>query len=242
LHFDFCILNLFIILLLNWLDSAHYIMFQGLSTQQFLEISEIRKGVVILKNKALRSILLVSSVNFALKSEIEQDAIVYQFQTFLNSLDFPIQIFIQSQRLNITRYLHRIEQAKERQKNKLLKSEAAEYQKLIQNIVGTGVIMNKSFYVIVPFEFSVGAKGLKIRDTFLTSLVGQQRIPEKHFERFRNQLTQRTDFVAAGLRKCGIHTIVLGTREITELYWSVYNPQEAEVGFYPEMPPELIVS
>lgn len=215
-------------------------MFQNISTQAFLEISQIRKGVVILKNKALRSVLLISSVNFALKSEEEQDAVIYQFQSFLNSLDFSVQIFIQSQRLNINRYLQKINEAKEKQKNKLLKAEAIEYYKFIQAIIGTGVIMSKSFYLVVPFEISMAKKkGGGSIDSAKASFVGQKKIPEKEFERFRHQLFQRRDFVVSGIRKCGVQAIPLNSRELIELYWSMHNPREAEIGFCPEVPPEL---
>jgi hypothetical protein len=213
-------------------------MFQRTSTQMFLEVSQIRKGVVILKNKALRTVVLISSTNFALKSEQEQDAVIYQFQSFLNSLDFPIQIFIQSQRLNISRYLQRIKEAKDKQQNKLLKAEAIEYYKFIQAIVGTGVIMKKNFYLIIPFEISV-AKGGGIGD-IKTSFIGQKKIQEKEFERFRHQLFQRRDFVLSGIRRCGLQGIPLNSRELIELYWSVHNPREAEIGFCPEVPPELM--
>ena len=217
-------------------------MLQNIPTQGFLEISEIRKGVVILKNKALRSILLVSSTNFALKSEEEQDAVVYQFQSFLNSLDFSVQIFIQSQRLNINQYLQKINEAKEKQRNKLLKAEAIEYYKFIQSIIETGVIMSKSFYMVIPFEISIGGKKKQggIAETIKTSFVGQKSIPEKQFERFRHQLFQRRDFVISGIKRCGIQAVPLNSRELMELYWSIHNPREAEIGFCPEVPPELI--
>ena len=121
------------------------------STQQFLEIDQIREGVMILKNKALRAVMMVSSLNFALKSDEEQSAIIYQFQNFLNSLDFPCQIIIQSRKLNITGYLDKVKDLELKQKNELLKVQTKEYYNFINELVSTGTIMSKSFFVVIPF-------------------------------------------------------------------------------------------
>ncbi|GAF89164.1 unnamed protein product, partial [marine sediment metagenome] len=143
----------------------------SISTQQFLEIDQIREGVVILKNKALRAVMMVSSLNFALKSEEEQSAIIYQFQNFLNSLDFTCQIVIQSRKLNITGYLDQIKELEAKQPNELLKTQTAEYRKFIEDIIAGappagkyGEIMSKSFYVVIPFTLleTKGVSPLKI--------------------------------------------------------------------------------
>ena len=135
------------------------------STQQFLELGQIKEGIVVLKNKSLRGIMMVSSINFALKSEDEQNAIIGGFQNFLNSLDFSLQIFIQSRRLNITGYLDKLKELELRQTNDLLRVQTAEYRKFISELISSGSIMNKSFYAVVPFQLvtipgftSAGAK------------------------------------------------------------------------------------
>jgi type IV secretory pathway VirB4 component len=203
------------------------------TTQQFLEIEDIREGVLILKDKSLRGILLVSSLNFALKSEEEQNAIIYQFQNFLNSLDFPIQIYIQSRRLNITGYIEKLKELEKQQKNDLLKIQTREYIQFIENLLAQGSIMSKNFYVIVPFfPFGLPGVGRKKEKTSVLS--------DEEFERAKTQLWQRMEFVAHGLRGCGLFCAPLSTQEIIELFWSIYHPKEAEVGFYPEIPPELI--
>ncbi|GAH03461.1 unnamed protein product, partial [marine sediment metagenome] len=122
------------------------------STQDFLKFDQIRDGVIILKNKGLRSILMVSSLNFALKSSEEQNAIIYQFQNFLNSLDFSCQILIQSRRLNIIGYLDKLEDIEKKEENELLKVQITEYRKFIEGIMAGGTIMQKTFYVIIPFS------------------------------------------------------------------------------------------
>jgi len=105
------------------------------STQQFLEFSEIKEGVVVLKNQTLRGILMVSSVNFALKSEEEQRSIIFQFQSFLNTLDFPVEIIMQSRKLNISGYLDKLNQMGEAEENQLMKVQIREYGNFIRKII-----------------------------------------------------------------------------------------------------------
>jgi type IV secretory pathway VirB4 component len=202
------------------------------STQQFLEIEDIKEGVLILKDKSLRGVLVVSSLNFALKSEEEQNAIIYQFQNFLNSLDFPVQIYIQSRKLNITGYLEKLKELEREQKNELLKIQAKEYISFIENLVAESSIMSKNFYLVVPF-FPAPLPGVGKREK-------SSVLSDEEFERAKNQLWQRIEFVAQGLRRCGLFCTPLNTLELIELFWSIYHPKEAEVGYYPEIPPELI--
>ena len=209
------------------------------STQDFLEIEQIREGVVVLKSKALRGVLMVSSLNFALKSEDEQNATIYQFQNFLNSLDFFCQIVVQSRKLNITGYLEKIKELEGKQENDLLKIQTAGYHDFIKELVGTGVIMTKTFFVIVPFTL------LDVKqDSSKRKLFRAPKIPtlnEEDFQRCKNQLWQRLEFVALGLKRCSLRAIPLTTPELIELFWSLHHPKEAEVGYYPELPPELII-
>lgn len=211
-----------------------------LTTQQFLEIKQIREGMIILKNKAMRGILMVSSLNFALKSEDEQNAILYQFQSFLNALDFSCQIVIQSRRLNITGYLEKLKELEENQKNKLLKMQTREYREFIKQLVEERLILTKKFFIVIPYTLLESA-GL---DTSEKGLLKKAKIPtltEKTFQRCKTQLWQRMEYIALGLRRCGLQAVPLTTPEIVELFWSLHHPKEAEVGFYPEFPLELIL-
>ncbi|MCX6790707.1 MAG: hypothetical protein NTV62_00745 [Candidatus Gribaldobacteria bacterium] len=124
----------------------------AIPSQNFLEFKQIKEGIITLKNRALRGVLLVSSINFDLKSEEEQNAIIFQFQNFLNSLDFSTQIIIQSRRLNITGYFEKLKEFEQKQKNELLKIQTAEYRKFIESLVGRGTIMTKQFFVVVPYS------------------------------------------------------------------------------------------
>ncbi len=205
-------------------------------TQKLLEIEQIREGVVILRNKSLRGVIMTSSLNFALKSEDEQNAIIYQFQNFLNSLDFSIEIVVQSRRLNITGYLEKLKELELQQENELLKFQTAEYRQFIKDLIAGGGIMAKSFFVVVPFAL------IKIPGAQATKGLFKRKGPalsEDHFQRVKSQLWQRMEFVSLGLRRCGLQCITLNTSELVELYWGLYHPEEAEVGYYPEIPPEL---
>jgi len=208
----------------------------GTSAQEFLEIADVREGVMILKDKSLRGILMVSSLNFALKSEEEQSAIIYQFQNFLNSLDFFCQVVVHSQRLNLAGYIEKLRELETKQPNELLKMQTKGYREFIESLVATGTIMTKSFYLIVPFyplELGGFVKGKEKKLEGLT-------LSESQFQRCKTLLLQRLEFLALGLRRCGLNVVLLNSEEIIELFWNFYHPKEAEVGYYPLIPPELL--
>lgn len=208
----------------------------GLSTQEFLQIEKIKEGVVVLKNRGLRMILMASSLNFALKSDDEQNAIIYQFQSFLNSLDFFCQIVIQSRKINITGYLEKLKRLEEKEHNDLLKRQIEDYIKFIASLTEDSSIMQKSFYIVVPFsvletQSSVGESTKKI--------IKAGEIKEDEFQRAKAQLWQRAEFVALGLQSCGLDVVPLDTSELIELFWSLHHIKESEKGYYPDLPPEL---
>jgi len=211
-----------------------------LSTQQFLEIDQIKDGILILKNKALRGIMMVNSINFALMSEDEQNAIIGQYQNFLNSLDFSLQIVVQSRRLNITSYLDKLRDLETRQNNDLLRTQLVEYRNFINEIVSGGTIMNKSFYVVVPFQpamlpiMTSGPKKQKIDRSKIAEIAQEQ------FSHSKSQLLQRMEFTALGLRRCGLQCVPLNSLELAELFWGTHHLEESERGYFPEIPPELI--
>ena len=206
------------------------------STQNFLQFSQIKEGVMMLKNKAFRGILMVSSVNFDLKSEDEQNAIIYQFQSFLNSLDFSCQIVVQSRRLNITGYFDKLKELEEKQENELLKIQTAEYRKFIEGMVSRGTIMTKQFFFVVPYSFGEGLD----RGGALKLSPKLPSFTDETIKRCKEQLMQRMEFVAIGLRRCGLNIVPLTSPEMIELFWGLHHPREAEFGYYPEIIPELI--
>ena len=217
-----------------------------LATQSFLEIQDIKEGTVILKNNSIRGIMLVSSISFALKSGDEQTAIIYAFQNFLNSLDFFCQILIQSRNINITPYLDSLKMLEEKQTNQLLKRQTASYREFIKNMVVGDLIMTKSFYIIVPYNLAeiFGAKQMAKQFNFFKGSAKDNKkqgtIKDEDFERAKNQLWQRMEYVAMGLKRCGLEAMPLTTPELIELFWATHHPDQAEVGYYPEILPELL--
>jgi hypothetical protein len=200
------------------------------SAQEYLDIAEIKDGVVVLKNGGLRSIIMVSSINFALKSTEEQDAIVYHYQSFLNSLDFPIQILINSREINIKQYLEMIKDKEKEQPNELLRIQTSEYLEFIQGLVKMANIINKTFYITVPFS-PVQLKEKNFVDKIITGIGLQQserkggmKFSEENFKKYKNQLLQRVNHILSGLSGIGLRMVVLDNQEIIEALYKIYNP------------------
>ena len=214
------------------------------STQDFLEIQDIREGVLILKNNQIRGILMVSSMNFALKSQEEQSATIYAFQDFLNSLDFTCQILVQSRKINITPYLDSIKNLKEHQPNELLRAQISSYASFIKDLVQGDSIMTKNFYVSVPYNLAeiFGTAGAIKKSAFglFSKKNKDSKMSQEDFERVKNQLWQRMEYLAMGLKRCGLDIMPLTTPELIELFWAIHHPSEAEVGYYPSITPELL--
>lgn len=204
-------------------------MSSELSVQQKIEVADIKEGVVLLKNKSLRAVLAVSSVNFALKSMEEQKAIIARYQEFLNSLDFPIQILITSRKYDISSYAAMLEQKTREQKNELLKIQTAEYIDFVRNLAELTNIMSKDFYIVVPFaaiEKTVETFGDKILDLFRTK--NETATANQTFEQLKNQLWQRVDYVVSSISATGLRAVPLNTDELTELFYKAYNPEAKE--------------
>jgi hypothetical protein len=197
----------------------------GSSTQKYVDVDDIRDGVIVLKSGALRSVLLVSSVNFDLKSSQEQDAIITQYQNFLNSLDFPVQIVISSRRFNIDPYIALLDEQEKQQPNELLRFQISEYKNFVRNLTDVSNIMSKFFYVVVPFAPSEDQKS-----GFLDKMLGifqpkkAVSISQVSFDTYRSQLLQRVDHVTAALSSTGVRVTQLGTKEVIELLYNAYNP------------------
>jgi len=199
---------------------------KGKPSQTVVPIKEIRDGVAVLNDGTLRMTLMVSSVNFALKSQEEQDAIVYAYQDFLNSLDFPIQLTMSSRKMDITPYLAQVKELRDKQQNELLRLQMDEYINFVGELVKNSNIMTKTFFVTVPFSvqqstkegfFSRFTKGVK-------GAAGAHTMSDQEFEHNRSQLLQRVNQVAIGLQAFGLRLVALKTQELLELYYTAYNP------------------
>ena len=199
--------------------------------QQFVPIKEIRDGVIILKDGGLRAVLLASSINLSLKSYDEQKAVILQFQSFLNSLDFSIEISIQSRRLDIRPYLTLLENRLKEIEEPLLKIQTREYIEFIRNFTESVNIMTKNFFVVVPYSSPItsGSSGLA---AFGNLFLGKKAVSsgkstmELDFEEKRTQLEERLGIIEQGLSRMGIRTAKLGTEESVELFYKVFNPGE----------------
>jgi len=202
----------------------------GKSTQDFVPIKEIRDGVVVLRDGGLRLVLIASSINFALKSTDEKTAILLQYQNFLNSLDFHIQIFIQSRRLDIMPYISTLEVRLKEQTNELLKVQTREYIGFIKSFTENNNVMTKTFFISIPYEPAAYQNKDSIFSRIIpASLLGQKNttISETdNFQENRAQLEQRVDVVKQGLNRIGVRTEQLGTEELVELYFKLFNPGE----------------
>jgi hypothetical protein len=200
-------------------------------SQKFVPIKEIRDGVLILKDGGVRAILLASSVNLALKSEEEQRATIAQFQAFFNSLDFSIQIVIQSRKHDIRPYLMTLEERLKEQKEELLRVQTREYIEFIRTFTEKVNIMKKHFFVVIPFAnapiSTSGGSGGLFGSSSSSEKSAQEKSDEK-FEETRSQLEQRISLVASGLNQVGVKTKQLGTQDVIELFHGTFNPGDAQ--------------
>lgn len=206
------------------------------STQEYVPIEEIRDGILVLKNKELRAVIMASALNFALKSADEQQAIIINFQDFLNSLDFPIQVFVQSRKINLDPYIERLESARKEQTNELLQIQIQEYVEFIKTMVSSTEIVTKSFYVVVPFKHVTGAQlptgGAGKLFGFLSASwrTKEAALSPEQFDKYKEQLQQRVSGVISGMARFGVRAIPLNTEETIELFYGLYNPGGLERG------------
>jgi hypothetical protein len=200
----------------------------GAATQTHLRIAEIRDNVLVLKNGGLRAVLETGSINFNLKSEDEQNALIYSYQSFLNTLDFPIQIVVRSKKLELDTYLEGLSAKADKQENPLLKRQTLEYVEYIERLLEYADIMDKSFYVIVPFDpFRSQKKGLiasflqrfKTKDT-----AAEVKRRHAEFGKLIKGLKERLNVVQAGLENCGLKAKQLETSELVQLFYEINNP------------------
>ncbi|OGF30622.1 hypothetical protein A2533_03820 [Candidatus Falkowbacteria bacterium RIFOXYD2_FULL_35_9] len=196
------------------------------STQLFLDIAEIKNDTVIMKDGTLRAVMMVSSLNFALKSEDEQEAVVSTYVRFLNFLDFPIQIVIQSRKLDISNYVAKLKTQESEIGNELLRRQMVNYQAYIQELVDLGDIMNKSFFVVVPYTpFEDKSRGFWSRLGSLFTPGQVIKLNQKKFDKYSYSLNQRVEHVKTHIGEMGLEVGRLDTQSLIELYYNVYNPE-----------------
>lgn len=183
---------------------------------------------MVLRDGTLRSVLLVSSINFSLKSEDEQNAIIAAYVGFLNSLDFPLQIVIQSRQLQIQPYLDKLVALEREQKNELLQVQIADYRAFVQELVDLGQIMTKRFYVVVPYDpLSNKKKGFFSRFQEVLKPALTVKLKDERFQARKNDLELRLRQVVGGLESMGLSVVPLDTQALIELFYTTYNPDIA---------------
>ncbi|MCM2338937.1 MAG: hypothetical protein NDI62_00565 [Burkholderiales bacterium] len=200
------------------------------ATQEFVPIKEVRDGIVVLKDGGLRAIVLANSINLSLKSDDEQRATILQFQNFLNTLDFSIQMSVQSRKLDIRPYLLLLENRMKVQNEPLLKLQTKEYIDFIRNFTESVNIMTKNFFIVVPYtNVSLGPKVNVFKKIFSRDNAREEELKNQlDFEEKRSQLEERVSVIQQGLARCGIKSAQLGTEEVVEVFYKVFNPGELE--------------
>lgn len=205
------------------------------SSQDFVPIKEVRNGIIVLKDGGLRAILVASSLNLSLKSSDEQIAIIREFQNFLNSLAFSVQICVQSRRLDIRPYLLTLENRMREQTEPLLKIQTKEYMEFIKTFTDEVNIMTKTFFVVVPYTETAIKSGAKILDGFLGNSgakdsKSKDALDLASFEEKRSQLDQRVSVIISGLGRMGIRSSELKTDQVVELFYKTFNPGDISQG------------
>lgn len=204
---------------------------QAQATQQLVDVEAIRDGVIIVKSGAMRAVLMCSSVNLALKSQDEQDALIYQYQNFLNGLDFSVQFVIHSRKLDISDYISGLKETLKTQDNELLRIQTEEYIDFIQSFVGMQNIMSKTFLVVVPYGTHEDAQ-----TSFTDRFFGKRsfsfvKMSDEEFQKHKNQLWQRVENIISGMRSFGVRAMPLNNTELIELFFDLYNPGETSKQF-----------
>lgn len=214
------------------------------STQRFLPVAEIRTDTILLKNGGMRAVLAVEAMNFNLKSETEQQGIIAGYGSFVNTLNFPLQIVVRSSRTNIDDYLDNVRSIGEKHQNELLKNQTLSYVAFMQKLLEVADIMQKRFYVVIPLDRSVRHK--TAIEQFFDWLHpddnhGKATQRHKDFAVGARQLQERVDLINAGLNSIGLHTKRLNTRDLIELLYQIYNPKTSQVEKLPKDETELNV-
>jgi len=199
------------------------------STQENLDIAGVEDGTLILKDGSYRLVLEVTAINFGLKSEREQNSIIFQFQGFLNSLHFPTEIVIQSRKLDLTPYLTKLKKRAGEQASELLKAQTLDYVDFVSELINLANIMKKRFYVVIGWE-NIELRNLSLVDRLFNrgNSVSLLKISQDEFKKRNTDLRERANVVASGLGSIGLHCKQLSTRELIEIFYNFYNPGIAD--------------
>lgn len=197
-------------------------------TQRHLDVAEFRNDTVIMKDGTLRSVVLVSSINFFLKSDDEQNGIIQAYMQLLNAFDFPLQIVVQSRTFDISKYLEKLEKIERNQQNDLLRLQIADYRQFIAELVQLGQIMDKKFFIVIPYDpLSDTQHGFFKQMKALFSASAEINLKREQFLKRKHFLDQRVDNVISALTGMGLNAVRLDTQGLIELFYTIYNPETA---------------
>jgi len=194
--------------------------------QRFVEVKEIKQDTAIMKDNSMKAVCICSSINFSLLSQDEQEAIIATFQEFLNSLDFSIQIIVSSRHFDIDIYLDQIKELEKKQTNELLRIQTGEYINFVKSFVDFANIMNKAFYVIIPFRIVESREEnfiTKIKNIITAQKRNTTKFEQEKFNQYKAQLDQRINHIIQGLQGLGIKAVQLNNEQLTELFYEFYN-------------------
>lgn len=202
------------------------------STQNALEIAEVRDGVVIMNDGSFRAVVMCQSINFDLMSPEEREAVEFSYQGFLNSLYFPIQVFVRSQKVDLRPYIEKLDKIRSEHDNMLLALLMEDYINFMDMIAQQTNIMDKKFYIVIPFEPMIDAqKVVQASKGFFNTIFGKKElrvvINEADLEKAKTELKNRIQAVMNGLQQCQVQSLPLDTQELIELYYDAYNPDTA---------------
>lgn len=198
------------------------------SAQQHLPFAEVKFDTVIMKDGTLRAVLMVSSINFALKNEDEQNAIVSSYVSFLNGIDFPLQIVVQSRQLYIKPYLEKLLKLEREQPNELLRVQIADYRSFVSELVSLGKIMSKQFFVVVPYDpLSNRKRSFWARMKEVINPAVTVKLKDERFQQRKHDLDMRVRQIESGLTSMNLEVVRLDTQSLIELFYSTYNPDIA---------------
>ncbi len=198
------------------------------TTQEHLDILEVKDNLVVLKNGIICAVLQTTAVNFDLLSEIEQDAIIAAFSMLLNSITFPVQVVLRSKKLDITKYVEKIQRMEAKITDLLMRHQAEAYRKFVQEVIKTNEVLDKKFYVVVPSGSTINLEQSGAFD-WVTKLLGlQNKRSEVNVDKALNdakiQLSPKVDHVIKEFGRIGVKSRQLSTQELVELYFDIYNP------------------
>ena len=203
------------------------------STQSTLLISELRDNVVIMKDGSFRAVVACKSINFDLMSDVEREAVEYSYQNFLNSLKFTTQILVRSQKVDIGPYIEKLSEIRRNNDNMLLGVLMDDYINFIDVLSQEANIMDKSFFIIIPYYSSADAEKMLNQTKNFFKSFSKSKAPEvtkidrATYDKALEELTNRVDAVTSGLFQIGIQSVRLKTRELAELYYNFNNPDTA---------------